>query len=67
MVLTPCYKTWIMKTENEIKEEIIRIEKDIKETKEELKKDPTNEGFKEYMRSARSFNMALRWALKNED
>jgi len=56
-----------MKTESEIKEEIIRIEKDIKETKEELKKDPTNEGFKEYMRFARSFNMALRWALKNED
>jgi 23S rRNA C2498 (ribose-2'-O)-methylase RlmM len=54
-----------MKTENEIKEEIIRIEKDIKETKEELKKDHTNEDFKEYIRFARSFNMALRWALKS--
>ena len=54
-----------MKTENEIKDEIIRIEKDIKETKEELKKDPTNEDFKEYIRFASSFNMALRWTLKS--
>jgi hypothetical protein len=53
-----------MKTEQEIKIEIARAEKELAEYKELLKKDPTNKDFKYDVDYGRHYIQHLKWVLK---
>jgi len=53
-----------MKTELEIKTEIVRAQKELAEFKEELKKDPTNEDYKYDVDYIKHYIQHLKWVLK---